>query len=52
VLVPVHEGAFQNLRSFSRQLLGHVNPHSGRRYADEPALACWRWLNEGKSATI
>ena len=47
VLVPVHEGAFQNLTRFSRQLLGHVNPHTGRRYADEPALAWLALINEG-----
>jgi len=47
VLVPVHEGAFQNLLRFSRQLLGHVNPYTGRRYADEPALAWLALINEG-----
>jgi len=47
VLVPVHEGAFQNLTRFSRQLLEHVNPHTGRRYADEPALAGLALINEG-----
>jgi len=47
VLVPVHEGAFQNLTRFSRQLLAHVNPHTGRRYADEPALAWLAWIELG-----
>ncbi|MDX9795074.1 MAG: hypothetical protein RBU24_16340, partial [Kiritimatiellia bacterium] len=47
VLVPVHEGAFQNLTRFSRQFLAHVNPHTGRRYADEPALAWLALINEG-----
>ncbi len=47
VLVPVHEGALENLKSFTRQLLTHVNPHTGRRYADEPALAWLAMINEG-----
>ncbi len=47
VLVPVHEGAFQNLVRFTRQFLSHVNPHTGRRYADEPALAWLALINEG-----
>lgn len=47
VLVPVHEGAMENLKAFTRQLLTHVNPHTGRRYADEPALAWLAMINEG-----
>jgi hypothetical protein len=47
VLVPVHEGAWANFASFSRQLLTHVNPYTGRRYADEPALAWLSMINEG-----
>lgn len=47
VLVPVHEGAMENLKAFARQLLNHVNPHTGRRYADEPALAWLAMINEG-----
>jgi hypothetical protein len=47
VLVAVHEGAFENLKTFTRQLLAHVNPHTGRRYADEPALAWLALVNEG-----
>jgi len=47
VLVPVHEGALENLKAFSRQLLTHVNPYTGRRYADEPALAWLAMINEG-----
>lgn len=46
-LVPVHESAMQNLQAFARQLLTHVNPHTGRRYADEPALAWLAMINEG-----
>ena len=47
VLVPVHEGAMENLKAFARQLLTHVNPYTGRRYADEPALAWLAMINEG-----
>ena len=45
-LVPVHGGAFSNLCAFSRNLLAHVNPHTGRSYAEEPALAWISLINE------
>jgi hypothetical protein len=47
ILVPVHEGAWENWTAFSRALLDHVNPYTGRRYADEPALAWLSMINEG-----
>lgn len=47
ILIPVHEGAFENLKTFTRQWLGHVNPYTHRRYADEPALAWLAMINEG-----
>jgi len=46
-LVLFHEGAFRNYLDFSRQLLGHVNPGTGRRWADEPAFAFLALVNEG-----
>ena len=46
-LVLFHEGAFTNYLAFARQLLGHVNPETGRRWADEPALAFLALVNEG-----
>ena len=46
-LVLFHDGAFRNLLDFSRQLLGHVNPETGRRWADEPAFAFLAFVNEG-----
>ncbi len=46
-LVPVHEGAFNNLKEFTAVLLNHVNPHTGRSYANEPALAWINIINEG-----
>lgn len=47
ILVPVHDGAFENWKAFSRVLLSHVNPYTERRYADEPALAWLAMINEG-----
>lgn len=47
VLVPVLDGAMGNLKTFTRHLLTHVNPYTGRRYADEPALAWLAMINEG-----
>jgi hypothetical protein len=47
ILLPVHEGAFENWKAFSRAFLDHKNPHTGRRYADEPALALIALINEG-----
>lgn len=47
MLVPVHDGAWENLKTFTRQWMAHVNPRTGRRYADEPALAWLCMINEG-----
>jgi hypothetical protein len=47
ILVPVHAGAFENWKQFTRALLGHVNPYTNRRYAEEPALAWLSMINEG-----
>jgi hypothetical protein len=47
ICVPVHEGAFENWKAFSRAFLDHKNPYTGRRYADEPALAWLAMINEG-----
>ena len=46
-LVLFHEGAFRNYLAFSRAFLDHVNPKTGRRWADEPALAFLALVNEG-----
>lgn len=46
-LVPVHEKAFENFKAFARNLLTHVNPHTGRSYAQEPGLAWIALINEG-----
>lgn len=47
ILVPVHKGAFENWKAFTRSLLDHVNPYTNRRYAEEPALAWLALINEG-----
>ena len=46
-LVLVHEPAFEDFARFTRQLLNHVNPYSGKRLAEEPALAWISLINEG-----
>jgi hypothetical protein len=47
ILVPVHAGAYANWEAFSRNLLTHVNPYTGRSYAAEPALGWLSMINEG-----
>ena len=47
ILIPVHPGAFENWKEFSRALLGHTNAITGRSYAAEPALAWLAMINEG-----
>ncbi len=47
ILVPVHPGAWENWKQFSRALLNHVNPYTHQRYADDPALALVSLINEG-----
>ena len=51
-LVQVHEGAHSNYVAFARNFLSHVNPHTGRRYADEPALALLSLVNEGNMSGV
>ena len=41
------ERVFRNYLEFSRNLLCHVNPKTGRRWADEPAFAFLALVNEG-----
>jgi hypothetical protein len=50
LMVPVHELAFQDWATFSRKFLDHVNPYTGRRVAEEPALAWVSLINEGPIA--
>lgn len=46
-LVLVYEPAFQDFLAFTKQLLDHQNPYTGRRLAEEPALAWISLVNEG-----
>ena len=46
-LIGVHEPAFENWKTFSRNLLTHVNPYTGRAYKDEPGLPLISLINEG-----
>ncbi|MBP5319723.1 MAG: hypothetical protein J6334_01960 [Kiritimatiellae bacterium] len=49
-LCAVHEPAMEDWKAFARAFLGHVNPHTGRRYADEPGLPLLSLINEGSIA--
>jgi hypothetical protein len=44
--VPVNERAYEDYKQFARLLLEHVNPYTGMRYADDPALAWLSLINE------
>ena len=46
-LLPYSEAAFVNWCAYARTLLCHVNPYTGRRYADEPGLPLICLVNEG-----
>jgi len=45
-LVPVHEPACRDWAAFARKFLDRVNPYTGRRVAEEPALAWISLINE------
>ena len=47
LLAAFHEPAYSNLVEWARVFLGHVNPHTGRSLAEEPALASLALVNEG-----
>ena len=44
--VYVHEGVYSNFLAFAGNWLSHTNAVTGRRYADEPALAWISLVNE------
>ena len=46
-LCAFYEPAFSNLCAWGRAFFGHVNPHTGRTLAEEPALATLALVNEG-----
>lgn len=47
IMIPVHAGAKENFKRFSRALLEHVNPYTKRSWAEEPAIAWLSLINEG-----
>ena len=47
ILCAFHEPAYSNLCAWARNFLTHVNPHTGRSLAEEPALATLALINEG-----
>jgi hypothetical protein len=46
-LIAVYEPAYQNWAAFAKAFLTHVNPQTGRRYADEPGMPFLSMVNEG-----
>ena len=42
-----HEPTYADFISYVRDFMGHVNPHTGRRYADEPGMPFISVINEG-----
>jgi hypothetical protein len=46
-LLAVNERAFASWQNFARNFLGHVNPHTGLRYIDDPAMPLLAMINEG-----
>jgi len=47
ILVRVYEPAYQDWATFARKFLDRVNPYTGKRVADDPALAWISLINEG-----
>ena len=50
LLLPVHEPAYRDLEVFTRKFLDRVNPYTGRRVSEDPALAWISLVNEGPVA--
>lgn len=46
-LCAVYEPAFENWAAFAANFFTHVNPYTGRSYADEPAMPLISLVNEG-----
>ena len=42
-----HEPTYRDFISYVRDFMEHVNPHTGRRYADEPGMPFISIINEG-----
>lgn len=46
LLIAFDEGAYANWKAFATRFLEHVNPYTGRRYADEPGMPLLCMVNE------
>ena len=46
-LVTMNDEAYADWRKYAKLFLDHVNPYTGRRYADEPGLPLLSMVNEG-----
>ena len=46
--VGIYEPAFTNWCEFAKAFLSHVNPYTGRSYADEPGMPFISLINEGR----
>jgi len=47
MLIPVNRRAFENWKTFARNLLNHTNPYTGLAWGRDPALAWLSMINEG-----
>jgi len=50
--VLVNERAFENFKAFTRNLLGHVNPYTKMRWAEDATLAWLSLVNEGNAGNF
>ena len=50
--VLVNERAFENFKAFTRSLLGHINPYTKTRWAEDPTLAWLNLVNEGNAGNF
>ena len=46
LLIAFHDGAYANWLKFATAFMTHVNPYTGRRYADEPGMPLLSMVNE------
>ena len=45
-LLPVSQAAMDNWKAFSRKLLEHRNPYTGKRWKEDPAIYSYNLVNE------
>lgn len=46
LLIAFDEGAYANWKAFATNFMNHVNPYTGRRYAEEPGMPLICMVNE------